>query len=64
MELLAHSPKLLQADAIRMRKRLEIEVIAPELDRPVAQVAQTFAEIDSQLRDGAQVTDFLPVLVA
>lgn len=63
MDSLGNSATLSQADAVHRRKYLEIEAIALELDRPFAEVAQTFTEIDSELRCAAKVTDFLPVLV-
>jgi CII-binding regulator of phage lambda lysogenization HflD len=53
-----------QAKYAHARARLEIEAIARELERPLAEVAEIYTELDSELRSRAQVTDFLPVLVA
>lgn len=64
METPGHPADILHTHAARARARLEIEAIARELERPLAEVAEIYAELDFELRFRAQVTDFLPVLVA
>lgn len=48
----------------RKREHREIEAIARELDRPTGEIAEIYAELYADLRSRAQVTDYLPVLVA
>lgn len=47
-----------------LRLRREIDAIARELNRPVEEIADVYAQLYADLKSRAQVTDYLPVLVA
>lgn len=46
------------------RRHLDIEAIARDLERPLPEVAELYNDLYATLKSRAQVTDFLPVLVA
>lgn len=46
------------------RRHLEIEAIARDLERSLPEVAELYADLYDTLKSRAQVTDYLPVLVA
>lgn len=48
----------------QLRLRREIDAIARELGRPAGEIAEIYAELYAELKSRAQVTDYLPVLVA
>lgn len=48
----------------QLRLRREIDAIARELNRPVEEIADLYAQLYADLKSRAQVTDYLPVLVA
>ena len=48
----------------RSRHFGEIQSLAGKLQRPVPEIAQLYEELLEYLRAGAQVTDYLPVLVS
>lgn len=48
----------------QLRLRREIDAIARELDLPAGEIAELYAQMYDDLKARAQVTDYLPVLVA
>jgi hypothetical protein len=48
----------------QLRLLREIEAIASELDLPAGEIAEFYARMYADLKARAQVTDYLPVLVA
>jgi phytoene/squalene synthetase len=48
----------------QLRHHREIDAIARELQRPACEIADIYAELYAELKARAQVTDYLPVLVA
>lgn len=58
-----HAPGYREA-CERRREQREIEAIARDLQRPMAEIAKLYTELYESLKARAQVSDYLPVLVA
>lgn len=50
--------------AEQKRHDREIEMIAQQLERPLAEIARMYADVYADLKSRAHVTDYLPLLVA